>query len=316
MLVSLSIFSNKDFASVAQTVGYAFVDSALLKKYFNDEIKKKELISVMQKDDKNYSFLLTRTSKSKIYIKRVEVSKKLLHSFAVSAFLLGIISTGIFGFIKFDAANVVNAQAQNDQINQQIALSNPKSNQEIKSFNYSRPASANMPLNKVGGPNDEPYQLTNEPEATENNMEAQIREIETKSLPEFIPSMWSHLGKVNNEYGYRRSPFGGGYEFHAGMDIDGERGDTILAPAKGTVVKAGWQGGYGNLIEIDHGNGLSTRYGHLSRIGVQVGETVERGQLIGLVGSTGRSTGPHLHYEVRLGDRAINPRRFLPPGIN
>jgi murein DD-endopeptidase MepM/ murein hydrolase activator NlpD len=267
----------------------------------------------MQKDDRYYSFLLTRSSKSRIYIKRFEISKKFLHSFSATALLLGIISLGIFSFIKFDDSIAVNAQTQNEQINQQVAFST----QEAKSYNYSRPASANMPLSKVGGPKDEPYLLTNESESNENNIEAQIRELQAKSSPEFIPSMWSHLGKVNNEYGYRRSPFGGGgHEFHAGMDIDGERGDSILAPAKGTVTKAGWQGGYGNLIEIDHGNGLSTRYGHLSRVGVQVGDTIERGQLIGLVGSTGRSTGPHLHYEVRVNDRAINPRRFLPPGIN
>ena len=126
--------------------------------------------------------------------------------------------------------------------------------------------------------------------------------------------MWSHLGKINNEFGFRRNPFGGrAYEFHAGMDIDGERGDVIVAPANGVIVKAGWQGGYGNMIEVDHGNGLTTRYGHLSKIEIQVGDTVNRGQIIGYVGSTGRSTGPHLHYELRLNDKAINPRRFLPP---
>ena len=97
------------------------------------------------------------------------------------------------------------------------------------------------------------------------------------------------------------------------MDIDGERGDSVAAPANGIVVKADWEGGYGNLIEVDHGNGLTTRYGHLSKIGVQIGDAIQRGQLIGLIGSTGRSTGPHLHYEVRLNDKPINPRRFLPP---
>ena len=87
----------------------------------------------------------------------------------------------------------------------------------------------------------------------------------------------------------------------------------VVAPANGIVIKADWQGGYGNMIEIDHGNGLTTRYGHLSKIEIQVGDMVQRGQLIGMVGSTGRSTGPHLHYELRLNDKAINPRRFLPP---
>jgi murein DD-endopeptidase MepM/ murein hydrolase activator NlpD len=87
----------------------------------------------------------------------------------------------------------------------------------------------------------------------------------------------------------------------------------VVAPANGIVVKAGWQGGYGNLIEIDHGNGLTTRYGHLAKVEVQVGDSVQRSQQIGQVGSTGRSTGPHLHYELRVNDKAVNPRRFLPP---
>ena len=97
------------------------------------------------------------------------------------------------------------------------------------------------------------------------------------------------------------------------MDIDGERGDLVVAPANGTVVTAGYKGGYGNLVEIDHGNGLTTRYGHLSKIESAAGDTVTRGQLIAYIGSTGRSTGPHLHYELRLNDRPINPRHFLPP---
>ena len=97
------------------------------------------------------------------------------------------------------------------------------------------------------------------------------------------------------------------------LDIDGERGDQVIAPANGVVTEAGWKGGYGNMIEVDHGNGLKTRYGHLSKIEVEVGDTLSRGQLMAFVGSTGRSTGPHLHYELRLNDRPINPRRFLPP---
>jgi murein DD-endopeptidase MepM/ murein hydrolase activator NlpD len=97
------------------------------------------------------------------------------------------------------------------------------------------------------------------------------------------------------------------------MDIDGEKGDPIVAPGNGVIIKAGWQGGYGYMIEIDHGNGLTTRYGHLSKIEVEIGESVQRGQLIGLIGSTGRSTGPHLHYELRINDKPVNPRLFLPP---
>jgi len=93
---------------------------------------------------------------------------------------------------------------------------------------------------------------------------------------------------------------------------DGERGDLVVAPANGTVIKAGWTGGYGNMVEIDHGNGLTTRYGHMSKIEASVGDTITRGQLIGYIGSTGRSTGPHLHFELRLNDKSINPRYLLP----
>ena len=96
------------------------------------------------------------------------------------------------------------------------------------------------------------------------------------------------------------------------MVVGGERGDLVIAPANGTVIKAGFTGGYGNMVEIDHGYGLTTRYGHMSKIEATAGETVTRGQLIGYVGSTGRSTGPHLHYELRLNDKSINPRHFLP----
>jgi murein DD-endopeptidase MepM/ murein hydrolase activator NlpD len=160
-----------------------------------------------------------------------------------------------------------------------------------------------------GGPIDIDENTVDEP-----NVEAALTQIQQTSDAEHIPSMWAHMGKINNEFGFRRNPFGGRtYEFHAGMDIDGERGDLVVAPAAGTVTKAGWQGGYGNMVEVDHGNGLITRYGHMSKLNVAVGDTITRGQLIGFVGSTGRSTGPHLHYELRLNEHPINPRRFLPP---
>lgn len=258
----------------------------------------------MQKDECNYTFLLTRNSRSRIYIHRIEISKKLVHTGAAAALLLGIITTGLFGFLKFDYSTKVNAQIQTAQVSQQI--NNSESANKVKTYNYSSP--------RIGGPIGEDFDLTNESEAEEAQIESQLRVIETTSDPQFLPSIWAHLGKINNEFGYRRNPFGGrSYEFHPGLDIDGDRGDTVIAPANGVVTKAGWQGGYGNLIEIDHGNGLITRYGHLSKIGVQVGDRIERGQTLGLIGSTGRSTGPHLHFEIRLGDKAINPRRFLPP---
>ena len=112
----------------------------------------------------------------------------------------------------------------------------------------------------------------------------------------------------------RNDPFGGpSVEFHKGQDISAPTGTPVNATADGVVVIAGWVKGYGNGIYIDHGNGISTRYGHLSRIDVVVGQPIKQGQHLGLVGSTGRSTGPHLHYEVRINGQAINPLTYLPP---
>jgi murein DD-endopeptidase MepM/ murein hydrolase activator NlpD len=115
-------------------------------------------------------------------------------------------------------------------------------------------------------------------------------------------------------FGVRADPFLGRPAMHTGLDIRASTGDPVHATADGKVVRAGWAGGYGRMIEIDHGNGLSTRYGHLSRIDVTVGEHVKIGQVIGEVGSTGRSTGPHLHYETRIDGEAVDPQRFLRAG--
>ena len=116
---------------------------------------------------------------------------------------------------------------------------------------------------------------------------------------------------MSSGFGYRSDPFTGGGAMHAGLDFKGPVGTPILAAAKGTVVLAGFNGGYGKTIEIRHANGLVTRYAHLSGLNVRRGQIVERGVQIGRMGSTGRSTGSHLHFEVRLNGQAINPRKFL-----
>lgn len=116
---------------------------------------------------------------------------------------------------------------------------------------------------------------------------------------------------VNSGFGVRSDPFRGGRAMHAGVDIPGPYATKIFATADGIVGRSGWIGGYGNLVELEHGKGIQTRYGHLSSILVVPGTRVKRGQLIALMGSTGRSTGNHLHYEVRLDGRAVNPMPFL-----
>ena len=119
---------------------------------------------------------------------------------------------------------------------------------------------------------------------------------------------------VSSHYGSRMDPFVGRKAMHLGTDFRARSGSRVHAAASGTIKFAGRRGGYGNLVEIDHGNGLITRFAHLSRILVAKGDKVVRGAVVGKVGSTGRSTGPHLHYEVRRNGRALNPARFLKAG--
>jgi murein DD-endopeptidase MepM/ murein hydrolase activator NlpD len=116
---------------------------------------------------------------------------------------------------------------------------------------------------------------------------------------------------TSSGFGVRMDPFLRSPAMHTGLDFRSSYGEPARATAAGKVVQAGWSGGYGKLVEIDHGNGLSTRYGHLSSIDVEEGQTVRIGQIVGRVGSTGRSTGPHLHYETRVDGEAVDPNRFL-----
>ncbi|HEX8289268.1 MAG TPA: M23 family metallopeptidase [Pyrinomonadaceae bacterium] len=269
----------------------------------------------MQKNDKFYTFLLSHKTQSKLYIRRLEISKKILHRSIIGLILT--ISFTVLGFTNiYKNSSIAKSETTNPTalIAQQISQNPNNYSAEYKSINYSAPAkSENFTINSGGPITSIDMDMDTEPVIEESEMENRMRVIQTTSNPAFLPTIWAHLGKINNEYGFRRNPFGGrSYEFHAGMDIDGNKGDSVLAPANGIVTKAGWHGGYGNLIEIDHGNGLTTRYGHLSQGNVQVGDAVQRGQLIGLIGSTGRSTGPHLHYELRMNDKPINPRRLLP----
>jgi murein DD-endopeptidase MepM/ murein hydrolase activator NlpD len=119
---------------------------------------------------------------------------------------------------------------------------------------------------------------------------------------------------LSSPFGVRVDPFVHVAAMHTGLDFRGETGEPIHATAAGTVTSAGWSGGYGRMIEIDHGNGLATRYGHLSEIDVRVGDKIRIGQTIGRLGSTGRSTGPHLHYETRVDGEAVDPQKFLTAG--
>ena len=125
------------------------------------------------------------------------------------------------------------------------------------------------------------------------------------------PNLWPVEGQVTGSFGERIDPFNGEGAFHSGVDISSAYGHAVVAPADGVVTFTDLLGGYGKAVMINHGNGISTRYGHLSGFAVTVGQAVHRGDVIGYVGESGRSTGPHLHYEVRINDTPVNPYKYL-----
>lgn len=179
-----------------------------------------------------------------------------------------------------------------------------------------------------------PGQLLNEMVALDNKLNHQIKKmidlrsaamtnlagtvmpaglgISTASAGSVTPDIWPVSGVVSSHFGFRISPGGIGSTYHEGLDIASSYGNPVHATANGRITQAGWVNGYGYLVEIDHGNGIKTRYGHNSAILVSVGDQVVQGQTISLIGSTGNSTGPHCHYEVRVNGEAVDPTLFLP----
>jgi murein DD-endopeptidase MepM/ murein hydrolase activator NlpD len=125
------------------------------------------------------------------------------------------------------------------------------------------------------------------------------------------PNLWPVEGHVTGSFGERIDPFNGEGAFHSGVDISSSYGEPVIAPADGTVLFADFLGGYGRAIVVDHGHGITTRYGHLANFAVARGQQIRRGDTIGHVGLSGRSTGPHLHYEVRINDTPVNPYKYL-----
>lgn len=134
---------------------------------------------------------------------------------------------------------------------------------------------------------------------------------ENRNILAAMPSIWPVTGFVSSSFGGRSSPFGRGGQFHKGLDISNRTGTPIISPAEGTVTMSGHDGAYGTSVEIDHGGGIVTKYAHMQRATVKQGQWVRRGEVIGHVGMTGRTTGPHLHYEVRLNGVPINPMRYI-----
>jgi murein DD-endopeptidase MepM/ murein hydrolase activator NlpD len=280
---------------------------------------------LMTRDDRFYAFIVARTTRSRAHIRRICVHKRWLKA---SALVLFAVMCGlVYGFYGLTQQAV---HFRIERENQRLRAENEQQRKELQNLNNRVDAvedtsrklaevsgvQENKTVHGQGGP-ARPVDSAAALVALE--LKTAKLERELRMYEGFLrqhgmtPSIWPVVGKLESGVGGRRNPFGGrGYEYHEGQDIDAAYGTPVQAAASGRVITAGWQRGYGNVIYVDHGSGLSTRYGHLSEIDVSVGQTVARGQTIGLVGSTGRSTGPHLHYEVRINNQPVDPRPYLP----
>ena len=280
----------------------------------------------MTRDDRFYAFIVARTSRSRAHIRRICVHKRWLKA---SALVLFAVMCGlIYGFYGLTQQA---AHLRIERENRRLRAENEQQRKELQNLNNRVDAveDTSRKLAEVSGVQEENKTVHGQggPARPVDSAAALVAlELKTAKLERELrmyegflrehgmtPSIWPVIGKLESGVGGRRNPFGGrGYEYHEGQDIDAGYGTPVQAAATGRVIIAGRQRGYGNVVYVDHGSGLSTRYGHLSEIDVSVGQTVTRGQTIGLVGSTGRSTGPHLHYEVRINNQPVDPRQYLP----
>jgi hypothetical protein len=150
-------------------------------------------------------------------------------------------------------------------------------------------------------------------ELGEADLNALMAELEgLRAVRDALPGLWPAEGRFTSGFGWRRDPVRGTTKFHSGIDIANDRGTAIYSVAPGTVTRAGTSSGYGRVVEIDHGFGVSTKYAHCTTLRVREGERVERGDYIATMGSTGKSTGPHLHFELRIDGNAVDPLKYLP----
>ncbi len=282
----------------------------------------------MIRDERLYAFIVARTSRSRARIRRISIHKRWLKASAVLfAVVLGAAAYGLYGLTQSVARMRIEEEnnrlrlqnelqrRQLEKLEDRVDAIEDKSRRLSEEAGVAEAAEEGADPRGAGGPFLSLEEATlAEVEARAEALEADLQVFEAALREKArVPSIWPVEGETTDRFGVRRNPFGGGgSEYHSGQDISAPKGTPVVAPADGTVTHAGWQSGYGNLVTVDHGNGLSTRYGHLSKVEVAAGQEVKRGALLGLVGSTGRSTGPHLHYEVRIGEVAVSPRHYLP----
>jgi murein DD-endopeptidase MepM/ murein hydrolase activator NlpD len=279
---------------------------------------------MVAKEDRFYAFIIAHTSRSRARVQRIRVEQRVVTvSCGIALFLAVGLAYGFYGLTQ-QAAHL-----KTELENQRLRAENDRQRQELEKLNNrvekvedtSRKLAEKSGVVQTetvspgsGGPELPLDEMALATLASKTNRLEEVMRSYEQVLRErgYTPTIWPVDGKLEGGFGGRRNPFGGpGYEFHTGQDIEAPMGTPVVAGASGRISFVGWQNGYGQLVIVDPGGGLSTRYGHLSHIDVDLGQAVSRGQLVGKVGSTGRSTGPHLHYEVRINDEAVNPLQYL-----
>jgi murein DD-endopeptidase MepM/ murein hydrolase activator NlpD len=277
----------------------------------------------MARDDRFYAFIIAHTSRSKARVQRIRVEKRVVSSLLAGAVVVALgLCYGLYGLTQ-QAAHL-RTQFENQWLraeNERQRLELERLNNRVEKVEDTSRKLAeksgvveNGTVPGTGGPAlplDEMGLATLT--AKMGRLEEDLRAYEAVLRERgYTPTIWPVEGKLEGGFGGRRNPFGGaGYEFHSGQDIEAAWGAPVIAGASGRVSFVVCQNGYGQLVIVDHGGGLTTRYGHLSHIDVALDQVVARGELLGKVGSTGRSTGPHLHYEVRINDQPVNPLQYL-----
>jgi murein DD-endopeptidase MepM/ murein hydrolase activator NlpD len=285
----------------------------------------------MKQDKRSYTFVFAPTSS--FPFRKFNVYHKALYAIVGFAIIgLLTVSYGVYRLTQhaFVVARLYNLERHNrelkeenqeakskyDQLQSRLAALDTTQAKLADVSGVRRIADVSKDIGR-GGPGNETETMVSAVEKTTAALESELRYIKDVFDRNQIklastPSGWPVRGYITDGFGMRRNPFGGGgFENHAGLDIATNHGVAIEATADGRVIFAGMYSGYGNIVVIDHGYGITTRYAHMSQINVRVGQHVTRGKTIGAVGSTGRSTAPHCHYEVRLHDRPVNPLNYI-----
>lgn len=283
-------------------------------------------------------------------VKRYRLQKRFLVQIAVGvAVLVALIAVGSFRFVQVSRKAAGNEMLRDENVtlrNQLLAIRAridhigstldrvERFDQKLRAVTLLSDPQRHLAMGPTQSPKDElsdgsglevasasvsPEALSSRLNGLEKRAKTQEQSLQTlqayfreqKSLLASTPSIWPVRGWVTSDFGQRLDPYTAERVMHEGLDIAAAEGKHVRAPADGTVVYAGLVSGYGNVVVIDHGFGIQTRYGHLSQILVKAGQHVKRGQYIAEVGNTGRSTGPHLHYEVRVNGVPENPRKFI-----